>query len=161
MSEPTIIDRVQVATGRDVMRPLRRLSEINQDLHALGLKAAGIKGDLASLRAQFFGFEHSNYNHERKVLLAELMEARRQEMIEAGEKYTEGYLTSYAHAHPVYKSWLATQHERRERMHRVEAELAQVEADIEAAQGERTIALQASRLMEEMIRFARGEMGMD
>lgn len=154
------IDRVEQLIGYDPTEAFRRLQRANAKLHDLRRKAAGVQADLASLRAQFYGGMASNFDHERKVLLAELMEARRAEMQEAGRKATETSLDTYAHAHPTYKSWLQVQHERRERMHRLEAELAQVEADIEAVQGERKLAEQAIRLNEELIRLSRAEVGL-
>src|SRR5690606_10312118 len=117
------LDRIAALIGHDPTEAFRHLQRANAKLHALRTKAAGLRADLSSLRAQFYGGESSNFNHERKVFLAELMEARRQELIDAGEKVVETALERYAYAHPAYRSWLATQHERRERMYRLEAEL--------------------------------------
>lgn len=161
MNEPAIFDRLQVVTGRDVLRPLRSLHEANEQIHTLKREAARIRGELAGYRAQFFGFENSNYNHERKVLLAQMAEARRQELIDEDQKVTEGYLKNYAKSHPAYTSWLANQHERRERMYQLEAELAQVEADIEGLEGKRQVALKAAELMKAAIYFAGQELKMD
>lgn len=116
--------------------------------------------ELASLRAQFYGGQTSHYDHERKALLAELIEANREVLEEKGVKYTEAGLDSYAHAHPTYRRWLDEQHRRREDMHVLEAELAQARADIEAAQGEVEYHRQRLRLVEEMIRLARTERGL-
>lgn len=160
MSTDTALARIEAVVGHDPMEAFRRLHRANARLHELRKKAAGVQADLASLRAQFYGGESSNFNHERKVLLAELMEARRAELHEAGEKVVETAIERYAYAHPVYKSWLATQHERRERMHRLEAELAQIEADAEAVQGERKLIEQIARMNEEIVRWSRAEMGM-
>lgn len=154
------LDRITAVVGHNPTDALRRYNRANKRLHELKSRAAGVVADLASLRAQFYGGETSNFNHERKVLLAELMEARRAEQIETGQKVVEAALERYAYAHPIYKSWLVAQHERRERMHRLEAELAQIEADAEAAVGERRLAEQAIRMNEELIRWSRAEMGM-
>jgi len=159
-SDTSVLGRLAAILGRDPEEPLERLDRVNRVLAAKRRDAVGIIAELASLRAQFTGGMTSNYDHERKVLLAQLVEARREEAAEAGTKVTESALDTYAHAHRVYQDWLRQQQERRERMYALEAELAQVEADIEAAKGERELVMQALRLNEEAIRYARAEMGM-
>lgn len=153
----TVFDRLPAIIGRDPDKAMRRLHEANHRLHGLRTKAAEKRAELASLRAQFWGGDSSNFTHERRVQLAELAEARRAEIERRGEKVTEGALEKYSRAHPSYKSWLATQHDRRVTMYHLEAELAQIEADAEAAEGDRELARQAIRLIEEAIRFARSE----
>lgn len=154
------LERVAVLIGTDPLKAFRQLDAANRRRHELKTRAAEKRADLASLRAQFWGGDSSNFMLERKVFQSEMMEARRAEQERAGEKVTEGALEKYANAHPAYKSWLATQHERRERMYRLEAELAQIEADAEAAEGEMELARQAIRLNEELIRHSRAEAGL-
>lgn len=151
------LDRVSALIGHNPTEAFRRLQRANGRLHELRKRAAEKRADLASLRAQFYGGQTSNYDHERKVLLAEITEGRRAELIETGGKSTQGALDDYAHAHASYRGWLQVQQERRERMHRYEAELAQIDADAEAVQGEQELARQAIRLNEELIRFLRSE----
>lgn len=153
----SVYDRIATVIGRDPDEALRRLHLAQSRLHELRRAAAEKKADLASLRAQFWGGDSSNYTHERRVQLAELAEARRAELERRGERVVEAALDSYSRSHPSYKNWLAMQHERRERMYRMEAELAQIEADAEAAQGVVELERQAIRLLEEAIRFARSE----
>lgn len=153
----SVFGRIATVLGRDPDEALRRLHAAQSRLYELRRAAAAKKADLASLRAQFWGGDSSNFTHERRVQLAELAAARRAEVERRGEKITEAALDEHARSHPSYKNWLAMQHERRERMYRMEAELAQIEADAEAAQGEVELARQAIRLIEEAIRFARSE----
>lgn len=153
----SVYDRIATVIGRDPDEALRRLRLAQSRLYELRRAAAEKKADLASLRAQFWGGDSSNYTHERRVQLAELAAARRAEAERRGERITEAALEEHARSHPSYKNWLAMQHERRERMYRMEAELAQIEANAEAAQGVVELERQAIRLLEEAIRFARSE----
>lgn len=153
----TVFARITAVVGRDPHRALKKLHEANQKLHALRSEAAAKKAELASLKAQFWGGDSSNFTHERKIQLAEMIENRRRELIQRGEKPTEAALDSYARSSVGYRNWIELQHRRREDMYRLEAELAQVEADAEAAEGDQELARQAIRLMEEAIRFARNE----
>lgn len=153
----TVFDRLPAIIGRDPDKAMRRLHEANHRLHGLRTKAAEKRAELASLRAQFWGGDSSNFTHERKIQLAEIIENRRRELVQRGERATEAALDSYARSSVGYRNWIELQHKRREDMYRLEAELAQIEADAEAAEGERELARQVIRLIEEAIRFARSE----
>lgn len=153
----SVYDRIAGVLGRHPDDLIRRLAEANGRLAECRRQAAVIKAELAGLRAQFWGYDSSNFTHERRIELAQIIEDRRNEAVKRGEKITESALDSHARSHISYKNWIGEQHRRRKDLHSLEAKLAQVNADAEAARGDQKLAEQELRILEEAIRFARSE----
>lgn len=160
LTDTPILERLSGVIGTDPLAPMEQMHALNAEARRLRERAGGIRTELAPLRARFYGGTASHYDHERKLLLAELMEAERRRLQEDGERVVETALDRYAHAAPEYKQWLREQHRDRERMSQLEAQIAQIDADLEGITAERSVFMQASRLAEECVRLARAEMGL-
>lgn len=157
--DEALLDRLEPIIGMDPRGALDSFSAAGGEIVRLRRQEAEILGQLAAYRAQFTG-GMTHYEHERSQLLASIVEERRRELIANGEKPVEGALDSYARATEQYKNWLDQKFVERREMFALEAELAQVHADLEAARLQKEEAQQAARLTEECIRFARAEMGL-
>lgn len=106
----------------------------------LELQIAGKKAEIAELSAKYSGNSKagalSQFEHDRKALLARLQEAERHRILTAprkdGEKaakVVEGALDSYAHAHPDYTKYLDDAREERKRFERAQAEISKLYAE--------------------------------
>lgn len=103
---------------------------INLRREAAG-RVADVKAQLASLWAVFKGGTASPYDQQRKSLIAQIGETRRQEIQLAGGKVKESELESYAHAHESYQEFLTKCKKSLVKMYKLEAELYRAEADVE------------------------------
>jgi hypothetical protein len=155
----TVLDRLTPQLGFNPLSITERLQKAAGKIAYLRKQEAEKTGLLAAYRAQFEGYNSSHYEHERSSYLSELSMQFRIEAEKQGKKVTEGLVDEFARSHPQYKKWLAEKHAERETMYKLEAELAQIRADLEEARMEREDALVTSRLNEELIRFVRAEMG--
>lgn len=91
---------------------------------------ADVKHKLAKYWALFRGGTASPYDQQRKSLLSQLAEGRREELRNAGEKIREAELETYAHAHEDYKTFLDKCKTSQVKMYELEAELYRAEADV-------------------------------
>ena len=105
-------------------------------VHAVAVRIARLKGELASLSAEMGARgQTSHWDHERKALLASLVETRRQAALEAGEKITESALDSYARAHHDYRAFLDAGRRQLEEFEHRQADLSEAFADLEREKG--------------------------
>lgn len=151
----TAAERLIAVAGIDPARGLAAFEEKAKKVAQLRTKEAEILGTLAAYRSRFW--RDGTFNHERKALLATIMEDRRSALESAGQKVVEAALDSYARASKTYRDWLTEAAAERRRMHELDAELALVRAKTEYAEGQQELAHQRLRLNEEIIRFARAE----
>jgi hypothetical protein len=160
MSSTTVLDRLTPQLGFDPLSIEERLATSAGRIAFLRKQEANVIGELAAYHARFDGHSSSHYEHERSSFLSQLIQSIRSDKETKGEKTTEAGLEREARAHPTYITWLYTAQNARLEMEHLEAQLAQIRADIEAAKMEREDALVRSRLNEELLRFLRAEMGL-
>lgn len=158
MRDDAVLERLEPLIGADPREILDRFAAAGGKIAELKNREARITGLLAAYRAQFTG-GMTHYEHERGQILASIVERRRREILDAGEKPVETALDSYARATDEYRQWLDQKFVERREMFNLEAELAQVHADLEAARLERDEARQELRIAEEAMRLVRAEMG--
>jgi hypothetical protein len=154
----SVYQRIGLITGIDPDQALRDLAMAGDEVRDQRRAEAAILADLAALRSQFTG-GLTHYEHERSCVLAEIIEDLRRGYEEASQKVTESALETKARADARYRDWLDMKWVERRRMHELEAELAQVQADLEGARAKKEYALQVLRLNEELTRIARAELG--
>lgn len=156
----TVMDRIAPMLGHDPTERDERLAQTAGTISSLRRQAAAVEAELAALRTQFEGGYASHFEHERSSYLSQIRERIRIDKEAKSEKATEGLLDAACRAHPEYVGWLEKKRNEREVMYRLEASLAQINADIEEARMEREHELLMARRDEELLRFLRAEMGM-
>jgi hypothetical protein len=157
----TVLDRLGPQLGFEPLSIQDRLAKAAGRIAFLRKQEAEKIKLLAAYHAQFDGHSSSHYEHERSSYLSTIIMQLRQKREELGEKVTETGLEKEARADQQYKDWLDRKYKERLTMYELEAELAQIRADLEEARMEREDALVRSRLNEELVRFLRAEMGIN
>lgn len=145
----SVLDRAEALFGFQPGEVLSQLRDAQAETTRLRREEAQLAAELASYRARFAYPSH--FEHERKLKLSVLKEARRAEYSRMGEKITESALDEYAHAHPEYRQFLDAGLRDRQKMEQLEANLVEVRGKIETAKGAELYFERATRMGESLI----------
>lgn len=122
--------------GLDPEQLLQSYRDQVDTVHQASIRVARIKADLARLAAEHGSRgQNSHWDHGRKALLAKLSEARRAELLAAGEKVVEKALDTEAHAHHDYLAFLDRGRRELEEYEHRQADLSEAFADLEREKG--------------------------
>lgn len=153
----SILDRAEALFGFEPGDILNQLKAAQEESTRLRKEEARVASLLTSYKARY-GYP-SHYEHERKVKLSVLKEARRAEYHRAGEKITESQLDEYAHAHPDYQNFLNEGLRDRRTMENLEAELTRIKGELETSKASEVYFERASRMGESLIYHSSREAG--
>lgn len=165
----TEMDRIATSTGLDMEGFFQELREASSKLLEKRKELSLLRAQRVRLEARYgsHGQSLSHWDHQRKTLLAEIAEQRREDLRVANEaalgqdpkakpeKLTESALDDYAHAHPRYKQFLEESYGERMEYVGYKAQLDQLYGEVEHLQGVREYLIQRIRLNEEAVRHAR------
>lgn len=129
--------RMQQATGVDVEAILQDFRDAADKVAAAGKDIARVKAEMSLLVARHGrgGTGGSHFEYERKAKLAELMEARRADLLRKSEKVVESALDSYAHADPAYIKFLELARGEKVRLEELNVKLAEAFTEQELQKG--------------------------
>jgi hypothetical protein len=166
------MENVRHNVGIDPNEAANQLLLLGPRIKDAKLDIAKKKAELSAMRARHEsrGGMPAMWDHERKLLLAELMETERgrleqlreRELEEDGKattKVVEAALDSFAHGHPRYRTFVTEGLRERQNLLEGEAELDKLYAELADLDVTRQYYAAAARIGEELVRYDRALMG--
>lgn len=152
-----VVKIVQVTVGTNPQEPLDKFALAQDRVAELRRRATRTEAEVAQLKARYWGngANPSQFDLERKRLLAELDIAERDRANLAGEKLTEPKVDAAIHAHPRYVALVEKAANDRAVLASKLVSLREAEDDVAAALGAVAYYEKAVRLAEEFLRFGR------
>lgn len=148
---------VRVVIGTNPQEPLDKYGLAQDAVSEARKRQQELQSEIAQLKARYWssGTNPSQFDLERKILLAEITEAERTRLLSEGQKVTESGLESFAHASPKYKTFVEQAGKDRITLEVKMADLGKHNNAVAAALGAVDYYEKAVRISEEYLRFAR------
>lgn len=145
----TTTDVIEHLTGLDPQEVIRLQHGTMDEIRKVRERMKPKRAELATYKARHWG-SNSFWEHERTAFMARLAQAER---LRRTEKVSDAELDKWVRANPEYLDYLNRGLKEREQMERLQAEIAELQDELDTLQGVLQNYRDQARLNDAIIRF--------